>query len=462
MSWPQSFCLLLSLGTTLTAQDPPHLSLRLDITMATGSLASRACLTRLPTMHRYELILHRGLNIKSIRTGAGRLRRYAGYESGRFVGEGVVYTVRDSIAPSDSLCVEYVGAFPVYDVSRGDFSIPDYKGFIAFNGRTVRAAEQAKWYPILYDSLRGARAYEAVTYTASVRCTDCTHIYLNGDEPKAGPQAEFRSDTPVAMLLFAGDFLTERRPGLVVINGTPHTITRRTMERLAGVVDSVRRFYEQWLGIPYGERLVFLQHTITENNPRRHWGFVTFPTIAFSNDGIAAFVNDTTGAVVPFVWGYLGHEMAHYYFGTVVKPHGPYLWFLGESLAEYLALHTVRRFQGDSAFGARIARFARNAMADSTSVPFHRITAAGQLHDRYRYEYGPLLLVALEEAAGAEPMRKLLASILRQPDRTWDYPAIRDAALAAGVSQDAWRRFETTCVEPPFATGCLSRYASRQ
>jgi hypothetical protein len=71
-------------------------------------------------------------------------------------------------------------------------------------------------------------------------------------------------------------------------------------------------------------------------------------------------------------------------------------------------------------------------------------------------------MVALEEAIGRAAMRDILTSILRQPTRNWDYPAIRDAALAAGVTDDTWRQFETRCVLPPFANGCLSGYVSRE
>lgn len=449
---------LLGLASTLAAQEPPHLSMRLNVTIESGRLASRACLSRLPELHRYEFVLHRGLNIKSIQNGAGTLLRYTGDFGGRFIGEGVRYTVVDSVAPTDSLCVEYVGAFPVYAVDRGDFSIGDNKGRIAFNGRTVRASEQSKWYPILYDSTHGTRAHEAVTYRASVVCTDCRDIYLNGDQPKAGPEAEFRSDRPVPMLLFAGDFHTDRLPGLTVINATPHELSPRSLELLAGVVDSVRVYYETWLDAPYGAPLVFVQHTITENNPERHWGFVTYPTIAFSNEGFAAFVDASAGVVAPLLWPYLGHEIAHYYFGTIVRGRGPYSWFLVESLAEYLGLRIVRHYQGDSEFRDRIATYAEHALADTTSVPFHLITAADQIHERYRYEYAPLLLVALEDAAGDEAMRGLIRSILRQPDRPWDYQAFREAALAAGVSQTTWQDFEARCVHPPIASGCLSEY----
>ena len=454
--------LLLCLPAATAAQSQPHVTLELAVGLTQGTLISNACVSRLPPMRRYEFILHRGLNIRSIRDETGKMLRYEGYEGGRFVGEGVVYTVVDSVASAGSLCVEYMGAFPVYAVESGDFNTHDYKGFIAFNGRTVRAAEQSKWYPILYDSVRGTRAYEAVTYQATVQCSECARIYLNGDAPRDGSTAEFASSRPVQLLLFAGDFTVDRLPGLTVLNATQYDVPRQSVERLAAVVDSIRGFYEQWLGIPYGQPLVFLQHTIIENSPKRRWGFVTYPTIALSNDGVAAFVDADHGAVASFVWPYLGHEMAHYYFGTLNTGQGPYFWFLVESLAEYLALQTVRQFQGDSAFDARLAEYSRNASTDTLSVPFDQISRPEQIHDRYRYQYGPLLMVALEERVGIDAMRGLLGAMVQRPEQVWDYVAIRNTMIDAGVSAAAWQEFEESCIRPAFADGCLARYTNAQ
>ena len=449
-----------ALPRELSGQGPPHLTLRLDIEIAAGRLGVESCLTNLPVHHRPQFILHRGLNVGIVRTAEGRLLRHTGYTNGRFIGEGVVYTVLDSVAPDDALCVLYVGAFPVYNVTRGTFSVfADWKGAIAFNGRTVRATEQSKWYPILYDSTRGTRAYEAVTYEATVRCPDCRVTYLNGDAPRPGREATFRSARAVPLMLFAGDFaIIDSFANLTILNGTPYGVSRRGAGLLAAVVDSIRSYYAEWLDIPYGERIVFLQHLVTEDNQRRHWGFVTFPTIALSNRGFSAFVVDSASFVSPLLWPYLAHEMGHYYFGTLVPGRGPYFWFVVESLAEYLSLRVVQRFHGDSVLRSHIAPYVRHALVDSTSVPFDRITSADQLHSRYHGEFAPLMLLALEELAGPEAMRRLLRAIVEQPDREWDYAALREAALANGTSPQTWRTFEETCVRPVFARGCLSRF----
>ena len=103
----------------------------------------------------------------------------------------------------------------------------------------------------------------------------------------------------------------------------------------------------------------------------------------------------------------------------------------------------------------------RHASADTTSVPFDRIASAGQIHARYRYEYAPLLMVALEEFIGTDAMRLLLAALLREPDRAWDYAMMRETALAIGVSAARWEEFHARCVQPAFARGCLSIYQAQ-
>jgi hypothetical protein len=446
-------------GMSAHAQSSPHLQVEMRIQRGAGTLSARACLFRIPDGARTEFLLHRGLNVRSVRDGSGARRRVSGEYDGRFVGEGIVYTLRDAVAASDTLCVEYGGAYPVYSLVDDDFGDGDFKGRIAFADRTVRAAEQAKWYPIPYDSTLGPTAHQGVTFRASIRCDDCAAIYLNGDAAKPGPQAIFASTMPVPMLLFAGEFTTEHAAGLTVINGTRRPLPPGAVARLAATTEEIRRFLESWMRVPYRGSPVFIQHTLTEDSPRRRWGFATFPTIAFSNDGVGAFV-DSTGATVPFAWGYLGHEMAHHYFGGVLLPNGPYKWFLTESTAEYLGLQVIRRFVGDSAYRARVATFMRAAAADSMSPRFDRIGSANEIDERYRYQFGPLLLVALEERVGSEPLQRFLASLLRDRHRRWDYPAFREALLAAGVPPTVLQDFEEACVRPRFSDSCLARTRS--
>lgn len=422
-----------------------HLSGVFDVGVQSGILKGHACLTDRPAQRRATLILNAGLNVRAIHSGDGRARRYLLRDDNvraATVGEALVYTLRDTLAPSDSLCIDYVGMFPVYDGVGRNFAAADYKGFIAFNGRTVRAAEQSKWYPMLYDSTLGPRAHEAVRYRATVVCADCESVYMNGDTPKAGPSAAFASSEPVSMLLFAGSYNWQAFDGSFFLNAT---LSDGDMATIVSVVDSVKHYLAGFVGVPYGQPIVFINHSIIENNQRRQWGFVTYPTIAFSNDGLKLFVNDTTGRATDFTWGYLGHEMAHYYFGTLLHPAGP-LGSLMESMAEYHALTVVRHFQGDSAFHERLAPYVRRLRGDTAGVRLDAIRDAAQVTDAYWYELVPAMLVGLEAIVGAPAMRAFIGTLVRRRDSDWNYDLLRAAALESGISAEAWSRFEQRCV----------------
>jgi hypothetical protein len=438
----------------LTAQQaaPTHLAGSIEVSRVTGIMRVAACLTNRPPTRRAALILNAGFNVRIMHRGDGKPLRYVLRDDNvksTTIGEGLIYTVRDSIGPDKPLCVEYVGGFPVFAIDSGAFAFTDYKGFIAFNGRTVRAAEQTKWYPIPYDSTLGPRAFEAVTYDLDVRCDDCRGIYVNGSAPQRGPRATFRSTDPVSLLLFAGE-ITWTTVGFTVVINNP--LPERAVRTISTMVDSIGAYYARFIGVPYGKPIVFLTHRIIENNPRRRWGFVTYPTIAFSGDGLAGLLTDD-GQIAPFAWGYMGHEMAHYYFGTLSHPAGP-LNGLTESFAEYLALKLVRRQLGDSAFKERIRPYLADWMQDSTSAPLDSVVSATEVSERYLYEFGPIALLTLDAMVGERTMSAFLRALVSQPSPRWDYAALRAAALKSGVSLGTWTQFEEQCVHREARVSC--------
>lgn len=430
----------------------PHLTGSVSIDMARGTIEGRTCLGRFPATQSF--ILNAGLNVKRI-TVRGGMRRYALRDDNvatPTVGEGLVYTLRTAAAPADTICVEYVGTFPVYDIQRGDFAFTDYKGFIAFNGTTLRAAEQAKWYPIPYDSTLGAQAHEAMTYELTVRCDACRTLYVNGAMPQAGPSATFVATRPVSLLLFAGDYSWRAAGSLVLIN---ERLSPTATQTLRAGVDSIAAFYGPMLGVAFGGRMTLIQHAIIENNPQRRWGFVTYPTVAFSRDGLSGLVSADSASLAPFAWAYLGHEMGHYYYGTVVRPHGV-LTSGTESFAEFLALRVVRRFQGDSAWRARLGGYAESWQRDSASKALDQITAARDLHELFRYQYLPVMLSALEGIVGTGAMDRFLRATIQGGSRGWDYEQLKTFAREAGIAEAQWARFHEQCIRAPDHGACVA------
>jgi hypothetical protein len=99
-------------------------------------------------------LLARGLNVREVRDSAGRVLRAERADTGA-EDDAERYTFADTSA-AGRFCVAYVGAYPVYRVDAGERAASDWKGQIAFDGRTVRAAEQTRFYPVAVDSATGA------------------------------------------------------------------------------------------------------------------------------------------------------------------------------------------------------------------------------------------------------------------------------------------------------------------
>ena len=88
----------------------------------------------------------------------------------------------------------------------GERATDDWKGLIAFNGTTVCASEQTRFYPVPEDSTSGI-ALEAVSCRLDVSCSDCPSLYVNWREPTNGPRATFVSEFPRPLMVYTGAFL---------------------------------------------------------------------------------------------------------------------------------------------------------------------------------------------------------------------------------------------------------------
>jgi hypothetical protein len=277
-------------------------------------------------------------------------------------------------------------------------------------------------------------------------------MYVNGAVPQPGPSATFVATHPVSLLLFAGDYTWRSTGSLVLIN---EQLSAKASRTLSMGVDSIAAFYRAMLDVPFGDRMTFIQHAIIENNPQRRWGFVTYPTVAFSGDGLSGLVSDDSTSLAPSAWAYLGHEMGHYYYGTLARPRGV-LTSATESFAEFLALRTVRHFQGDSAWRARLGVYAESWTRDRSSKALDQITVARDLHDLYRYQYLPLMLSALEGIVGTRAMDQFLRATIRGGTRVWDFEQLKVFARQGGITDVQWVPFHEQCVRASDRTACIA------
>jgi hypothetical protein len=174
----------------------------------------------------------------------------------------------------------------------------------------------------------------------------------------------------------------------------------------------------------------------------------TWPTIAFAGRRVDEMLQSLQ---VGGDAGFLHHELAHYYFGSLRYARGPYFWFFIESTTEFLALKALQHFGGEAAYQERLHKYYRDLghFDEVPPVPLDRITGKDQMDQFYRYRYGPLLLVALEQEIGSERIGDLFHQLLTAPaDLNLDYQTLSRSLRSLGVPAESWQRFEERCIHP--------------
>lgn len=431
------FALSVVVATPAFGQQP-NLTGSVRIDPREGLLAGALCLNGFEPRIRPRFLLNTALNIKSITDSAGAALPYEGEYNGRILGEAREYVIapRDTLSRTSRFCVDYRGAVPVFDTNS---ATEDWKGRITAMRGTIRASEQTRWYPVLFDSASGRMDGE-VTFDITVECGSCASMYMNGTAPQAGTSAHFVSTTPRPPMLFAGAFTFTTTPDLAFVAGSAGQDASRAFST---AIRDIASYYARLLQTPYNERptLLTFQSISRDRRPGvADWQFVTWPTIAMAG-GISfdsALVMERGVPVVPRqLWTTLSHEMAHYYFGTTLRPIGPLRWFALESMAEYLSLKAVAALRGPVAGAARLIDVVQG-MGAVTLPSLDRIKREGEITGTYRYQYAPAFLMAMEARHGEEKMVAWMREIISISSSTViDFEVVARAAERAGLARTA-------------------------
>ncbi|MBH1431253.1 hypothetical protein I5U42_08070 [Stenotrophomonas maltophilia] len=414
-------------------------SVRLDI--ASGRVEGDVCVSNRPAGSLNTFVLNAGLNVARVTDGDGARLDFQGWYAPGVDGEARVYTVAK---PSATLCVQYVGAFPVY--ARHD-APTDFKGLMAFNGDSTRFTEQSAWLPQAFDPKARVRSSES-RYDLQVDCNGCRFLYLNGSPAIEGAQGRFRSEKARPILLFGGSGPITRTAQVTILN---ETLPTAKVDALSSTVQKVADVHSRYMGVPLADRPTFLRmvtlNQIERDREGSEWGFATWPTIAMS--GSIGNVADSLlagGEKADRRVQYIAHEMGHYYFGTLNRPQGPYLWVLLESSAEFLSIKALREITGDDVADRYIARL--QSAIDKTDKPlpaFDAIDGNSDLGELYRYGYGPLLLLSLEKQVGEAKMQAFMRGLLAAPSpKNW--AELQGIALKAGIDAKDWEHWRASCV----------------
>ena len=420
-------------------QNTPHVSGKVNITMANGLIECNLHLSNLPGLGKqYKILLNRGFNIRLLKDDTGKVLQYDGIYSNKLQGEATAYipsvTGADTLKLPSSLNISYIGAFPIFKDTLNSF---DYKGYIALNGKTLRAAEQSKWYPVIYD-IKNDKQIIDVTYDITVECKDCTTLYINGSAAQAGPVATFRSDKPRQLLLFTGDYTMKSQSNTSFLNAN---LTDEEASVFDQNITSIKSFYSKYLNVPYGEKIVFLQHNAVASFPGHTWGFVTFPTIAIAGTTLKSKLNlsshlfkDTSN------YSFYAHELGHYYYGQLLQSNSTLKMFFLESMAEFLSIKATEA-KYDKTFTIRYINKRRQMMNDKHIVPLSQITNPDELDNNYRYDYAPLLLLAMEKRFGEDKVKLFCRQALNNTQQTTDYNYFLKLVKLAGITDGDWKKY---------------------
>lgn len=430
---------LIVLFPFLLIAQTPTLRGKLTINMKEGLLRASLKLSGMPKLDTgFRILLNSGMNMKFITDTAGVIRY-----NNSFVDEVFRYRIHNGknyIPLPDSLGITYSGAFPVYTDTLNFF---DYKGVIAFNGKTLRASEQSKWYPVIYDT-KADKEITALAYDITIDCQDCKTIYLNGSVPQPGPIARFKSDRAFELLLFTGDYEKQEFSGSDFLNANmPLDDAQDFNKQIVGI----KKFYEKKLGISYPQKITFVQHKAIEPyGPNKSWGFVTFPSIAVAGGQFNNQINKVTGKFNHIIkYSFYAHELGHYYFGSLLSPNSILRLFLLETPAEYLSIKAAAEEYGKDSTLSYIKNAGR-LLKGKKIVPLHKITKAEEIDDLYRYSYGPLLLLAFEQKFGEKKTYKFLQTAIKRTGERTDYEFLKSTAIQTGISEKDWKDFEDNVI----------------
>ncbi len=409
--------------------------------LATGRVEGKVCVSHRPTEAFDAFSLNAGLNVSRITDGDGKPLDFDGWYGPKVDGEARVYIISH---PSATECVSYVGAFPLYPAHDAP---TDFKGLIAFNGDSVRASEQAVWLPTPY-SLATKTRFGDTAYDLNIACSGCRFIYMNGSSPEEQSSAHFVSTTARAPLFFGGTGAVTRTKAVTILN---EAVQSDDAAALSTAFQKTVDYYNDYLGRPVTDKPVLLRiialNQVELDQRGSKWGFASWPTIALSGSLSKTAANLSVAPKTQSAFDLVTHETGHFYFGTVVHPHGPYMWFLLESTAEFLSMKAESVIEGPAAAQKHVDSWLPEAGKESApQVALDKITKIDQIDGAYRYNTGPLLLFGLQQIVGESKMQMFLRGLLAAPNtETWE--EIKAVALHAGITDEEWRRWQERCVD---------------
>jgi hypothetical protein len=406
--------LLLLFQSAYGQDDIPVLKGTVNISVAKGTIECNLILSNVPRINDYVIRINSGMNMRYFRSvDKGFLIGYdKSFTDTLSTGESSAYYFSDNTGKGKflpkAIQFRYVGMYPVILDTIKEYSRNDWKGNLAFNGYSVRAdGNQSCWYPVLYD-IKKDKAISKLKYDLEINCPDCNTLYVNGCLPVKGPKAHFKSDAPLEISMFCGNYRTANIDGTYILNPD---MNEGQIKMFGAVTNSYKKYYEDKLLVPYKKAITYIQTTPTSKD--NAWLFVSYPSIfniGYGKYGLKQFLDQNDG---DWFKPYVAHELGHYYFGFYKSFNSELGDMMSEGFSEYLSLKITQELISDSIYRKKISEKI-NDLGHVQTVSFARVKSANDYNNRdlYVYNYAPIIFLAIEKEIGQQNMWKWLNRIL--------------------------------------------------
>ena len=245
---------------------------------------------------------------------------------------------------------------------------------------------------------------------------------------------ETRVDKPICFaVILAGRYtIYEEVKGGVTIRVATYALDNpRAVKQLANLTGSIIQYYEEFLGpFPLPE------FNIIEINDIG-WGQAPPGTMFITKEAFNPIMTAHTGqGGSRGVNARFAHEIAHQYWGTVVKMPSLEEQWLTESFADYSAALFMKAYKNEAEYKAIVSEWrGLSSWADADEIPISLANSAAGLNRfdlRYGllYNKGPALLYALHKELGDEAFFTFLKSY--QKSFAWKFGTTK---MVAGLLQ---------------------------
>lgn len=224
----------------------------------------------------------------------------------------------------------------------------------------------------------------------------------------------------------------------VATYGMPNDRGSKTLTDLAfGFID----YYEYFLGpFPWKEFNIIQVNT---------WGYGQAPdgTMFITNEAFTPTVSLEDQVYSQGINERFAHEIAHQYWGSLVKMPSPEEQWLTETFAEYSAALLLKNFKGEAVFNRMVNTWRAQAKQAAAIAPIpyaNRIGGDGMMayfaRTQLLYNKGPVILAAIHKQLGDEKFLVFLKSYTKSFQ--WKFGTTADVAgLLTFMTKQDWKPF---------------------